>query len=140
LLNIVDDFNNEVLGIEVDFPLPSKRVIRSLDEVISWRKCPRVIRYDNGLEYISTVLQNWANRRSSKLNTSSSAIRSRMDMLSDSTDCALRVAGAIPIDTITEVQNFATWCLWNYDHERPHMALGGFTAKQRLAMAVYFYF
>jgi len=25
--------------------------------------------------------------------------------------------------------------MWSYNHERPNMALGGFTPKQRLAMA-----
>jgi putative transposase len=41
-------------------------------------------------------------------------------------------------DTIDEVQDFATQWLWNYNHERPNMALGGFTPKQRLAMAAWF--
>ena len=31
LLNVLDDFNREGLGIEVDFSLPATRVIRSLD-------------------------------------------------------------------------------------------------------------
>jgi len=30
LLNVIDDFNREALGIEVDFSLPSERVIRVL--------------------------------------------------------------------------------------------------------------
>ncbi len=30
LLNVIDDFNREALGIEVDFSLPSERVIRSI--------------------------------------------------------------------------------------------------------------
>ena len=38
-------------------------------------------------------------------------------------------------DTVGEVQEFATQWLWNDNHERPTMALGGFTPKQRLAMA-----
>jgi len=29
----------------------------------------------------------------------------------------------------------ATCWMWSYNHERPNMALGGFTPKQRLAMA-----
>ena len=37
--------------------------------------------------------------------------------------------------TIEEVQSFATEWLWSYNHERPNMALGGFTPHQRLAMA-----
>ena len=39
------------------------------------------------------------------------------------------------LDTVGEVQGFATQWLWNNNHERPNMALGGFTPKQRLAMA-----
>ena len=38
-------------------------------------------------------------------------------------------------ESITEVQDYATNWLWLYNHERPNMALGGITPKQRLAMA-----
>ncbi|MFN4267189.1 MAG: DDE-type integrase/transposase/recombinase, partial [Aquabacterium sp.] len=48
------------LGIEVDFSLPALRVIRALEQIIQWRGKPQVIRCDNGPEYISAVLQNWA--------------------------------------------------------------------------------
>ena len=41
-------------------------------------------------------------------------------------------------DTVGEVQGFATQWLWNYDHEPQNTALGGFTTKQRLAMAAQF--
>jgi putative transposase len=34
LFNVIDDFNREGLGIEVDFSLPAERVIRSLDRFI----------------------------------------------------------------------------------------------------------
>jgi putative transposase len=34
-----------------------------------------------------------------------------------------------------EVQEFATQWMWRYNHERPNMALGGITPKQRLTMA-----
>ena len=37
LLNVLDDFNREGLGIEVDFSLPAERVIRSLNRIIEWR-------------------------------------------------------------------------------------------------------
>jgi putative transposase len=53
LLNVLDDFNREGLGIEVDFSLPAERVIRSLDRIIEWRGKPGTIRVDNGPEYIS---------------------------------------------------------------------------------------
>lgn len=63
LLNVIDDFNREALGIGVDFSLPSHRVIRTLAKIMAWRGMPRVIRCDNGPEYISATLLNWASAR-----------------------------------------------------------------------------
>ena len=60
LFNVIDDFNREAIGMEVDFSLPSERVIRELKQIISWRGKPQVIRCDNGPEYISAAIQNWA--------------------------------------------------------------------------------
>ena len=34
-----------------------------------------------------------------------------------------------------EVQRHATRWLWTYNNERPNMALGGITPKQKLALA-----
>ncbi len=36
---------------------------------------------------------------------------------------------------IDEVRNFATCWLWSYNHERPHMGLGGITPMQKLALS-----
>jgi len=37
--------------------------------------------------------------------------------------------------SISEVQEYATRWAWTYNNERPNMALGGNTPKQRLALA-----
>lgn len=57
---MIDDFNREALGIEVDFSLPSERVIRSLAQIISSRGKPCVIRADKGPELISDKLMECA--------------------------------------------------------------------------------
>jgi len=49
LLNILDDFNHEGLGIEVSFLLPAEHVIRNLDRIIEWRSKSGSIRVDNVL-------------------------------------------------------------------------------------------
>ena len=36
---------------------------------------------------------------------------------------------------LEEVQAFATQWMWFYNNDRPQMALGGFTPRQKLAMA-----
>jgi len=56
-LNVLDDFNREGLGIEVDFSLPAARVVRTIDKIIEWRGNPMGIRVDNGPENISGKLQ-----------------------------------------------------------------------------------
>ncbi len=56
LLKVLDNFNREGLGIEVDFSLPAERVIRSLDRIIERRSKPDTMRVDNGPKYISGKL------------------------------------------------------------------------------------
>ena len=58
--NVIDDYNREYLGIEVDHSLPAQRVIKSLKQLIEWRGKPKAIRCDNGPEYISHALREWA--------------------------------------------------------------------------------
>ena len=50
----------ECLGIEVDHSLPAQRVIKSLEQLIEWRGKPKAIRCDNGPEYLSHALREWA--------------------------------------------------------------------------------
>lgn len=58
--NVVDDFNREALGIEIDLNLPAARVIRTLDRIAAWRGYPDKMRMDNGPEFIATSLADWA--------------------------------------------------------------------------------
>ena len=66
LFNVIDDFNREALGIEVDFSLPSERVIRALKQIISWRGKPQVIRCDNELNAIGVAQKEQAHPQLSK--------------------------------------------------------------------------
>ncbi len=62
--NIIDDFNREVLAIEVDTSLRAERVIRVLEHLKADRELPHMIRVENGPEFLSQQLQEWgkANR------------------------------------------------------------------------------
>ncbi|ATG37857.1 hypothetical protein PhaeoP23_03781 (plasmid) [Phaeobacter piscinae] len=46
LLNVLDDFNREGLGIEIDLSLPAERVVRALNQIIEWRGAPGRIRVE----------------------------------------------------------------------------------------------
>jgi putative transposase len=136
LLNVIDDFNREGLGIEVDFSLPAERTIRVLSQIIEWRGKPLMIRCDNGPEYISATLCAWAQKHGIKLtyiqpgNPQQNAYIERYNRTVRYDWLAHYL-----FDSIDEVQRFATRWLWSYNHERPNMALGGITPQQKLAMA-----
>ena len=57
--NVIDDYNREVLKIEIDTSLPARRIVRALDELIAIRGKPAAIRVDNGPELVSDELEKW---------------------------------------------------------------------------------
>ena len=59
-LTVVDIFSRECLGIEVDQGIKGEDVVNMLDYIKSLRGVPRVIRCDNGPEFVSKVLDRWA--------------------------------------------------------------------------------
>ena len=59
LLNVIDDYNRQVLHIETDTSLPALRVIRVLSRLKETRGLPIMIRVDNGPEFISQKLDQW---------------------------------------------------------------------------------
>lgn len=61
--NLIDDFNREILAIEIDTSLPAERIIRVLEKTIFWRGKPQRIRTDNGPEFISNALKNWCQEK-----------------------------------------------------------------------------
>ncbi len=46
--NVTNDFNRQVLAVEVDTLMPSSRVIRSMDRLKQVHGLPKRIRVDNG--------------------------------------------------------------------------------------------
>lgn len=65
--NVVDDFNREALSIEIDLNLPALQVVRVLDRIAANRGYPVMLRMDNGPEFISLVLAEWAEIHAVKL-------------------------------------------------------------------------
>ena len=59
-LNIADDFSREAPAIEVDTSLGGVRVTRVLDRLKFERGLPLQIRSDNGPEFISKAVEQWA--------------------------------------------------------------------------------
>jgi len=133
--NVIDDYNREGLGIEIDFSLPAPREIRALDRIIEWRGQPLQIWCDNGPEYISQLLKEWAERRGIGLRF----IQPGKPQQNAYVECYNRTVrydflNQYIFETIDQVQEAATNWLWTYNNERPNMAIGGITLKQKSAM------
>ncbi len=62
-LNRLDGVKREGLGIQAAFSLPAMHVVRSLNQIIKWRRKPKTIRVDNGPEDVSGFLMQWAEKR-----------------------------------------------------------------------------
>jgi len=135
--NVLDDYNREGLGIEVDLALPSARVIRSLERIIEWRGKPQVIRSDNGSEYVSAEFQCWARKNNIQLlfiqpgKPTQNAYVERFNRTVRHEWLDEHI-----FESVAHAQDTATRWLWSYNTERPHMALGGLTPKQMLVQAV----
>lgn len=132
---MLDDFNREGLGIEVDLSLPAPRVIRALDQIIEWRGRPNAIRCDNGPEYISSALQEWATKRSIRIDHIQPG-KPQQNAYVERFNRTVRYdwRSQTMFESIEEVQGAATCWLWTYNNERPNMALGGITPMQKLAL------
>jgi len=135
LFNVIDDFNREGLDITVDYSLPAQRVIRALEQVIEWRGKPRAIRCDNGPEYISAALTQWAEKRRIRLDYIQPG-KPQQNAYIERYNRTVRYdwLAQYRFDSVEEVQDYATRWLWTYNHERPNMGIGGITPKQKLAM------
>lgn len=66
-LNIVDDFTKECLAIEVDTSLPGGRVVSVLERLAESRGLPQSVTVDNGPEFVSKALDEWAYRKQLQL-------------------------------------------------------------------------
>ena len=134
--NVIDDYNRECLGIEVDLSLPALRVIRTLERIIEWRGKPKAIRCDNGPEYISQKIVDWAKTQDIKLqyiqpgNPQQNAYVERFNRT-----VRHEWLNQFLFNSIEHAQETAKRWKWSYNNERPHTAIGGIPPRKKLALA-----
>ena len=57
--NVIDDFNREVVHIEIDTSINGRRLIRVFERLRLARRLPDVLRVDNGPEFLSGEFVAW---------------------------------------------------------------------------------
>ena len=111
-------------------------MIRSLEQIIEGRGQPAVIRCDNGPEYISEALRDWARSHGIRLEHIQLG-KPQQNAYMERYNRTVRYdwLSQTLFESITDVQESATRWLWTYNNERPNMVIGGITPIQRLARA-----
>lgn len=124
LLNIIDDFNREVLMIETDTSLPTIRVIRCLNEIGKRRGLPKMIRVDNGPEFISVKLDMWCKENNIQLIFIQPGEPTQNAFIERLNGTFRRdVLNAYVFKSIQEVKIITNEWMHDYNNNRPHSSL-----------------
>lgn len=125
LLNIIDDYNREILHIESDLSLPTVRLIRVLEYLKEFRGLPQMIRVDNGPEFISHKLDLWCREHKIDL----AFIQPGKPMQNGFVErcngnIRKELLNAYVFTSLTEVREKAEEWRQDYNCSRPHQSLG----------------
>jgi len=135
-LNLMDGYTREALAIEVDTSLPGARVVRVLEQLRERRGLPERIQVDNGPEFVSQVVDQWAYDRGVTLNfirpgkpTDNSHIESFNGKFRD--ECLNQYWF---VNLVEAQERIEAW-RQDYNQERPHSSLGYQTPAEFAAQA-----
>ncbi len=129
--NVLDDYNREVLAIEVDLNLPALRIIRVLDRVALTRGYPSKLRLDNGPELTSVRLAEWAEDHGVELGfiqpgkpTQNSYVERFNRTFRE------EILDMYVFRYLSEVREITENWITEYNEERPHESLGNLTPAE----------
>jgi putative transposase len=131
VLTVIDDCTRECIALVADTSLSGKRVARELSQLILQRGVPKMVVSDNGTEFTSNAILNWANEAKVEWHyiapgkpQQNGFIESfngkfRDEKLNDTLFSSLHQARV----------ELATWKN-DYNHHRPHSGLGWLTPSE----------
>ncbi len=125
LLNIIDEFNRELLDVEIDTSLPTLRVIGALERLIECKGKPNAIRLDNGPEFISTKLELWCKNNKIELifiRPGKPTENARVERFNGS--MRRELLNSHIFTSLKDVREKVYEWMFDYNNHRPHEALG----------------
>nr|WP_299244172.1 IS3 family transposase [uncultured Halomonas sp.] len=132
--NVVDDVNREVLAIEIDLNLPAPRVIRVLERIIAWRGYSARLRMDNGPEFISIALADWAEQHAIALDFIKPGKPTQNSYVERFNRTYWgEILNRYVFRNLTEVRQLTDSWMAEYNDERPHGSLEDLTPCEYLA-------
>lgn len=129
--NVVDDFNREALAIEIDLNLPAERVVRVLDRVASWRGYPLKMRMDNGPEFVSVRLAEWAEEHDVELEFIQPGKPFQNSYIERfNRTYRNEILDFYVFDSLSDVRAKTEAWIDEYNNERPHESLNNLTPTE----------
>lgn len=130
-LTLVDKLSRESLAIKVNYRLRSQSVIDALEDIRIERGLPDIITVDNGAEFTSKILDDWAYRRGVSLHFISPGkpvenghIESFNGRFRDEClNCSI-------FNTLSEAMEVIEKWRIDYNNWRPHSSLGNLTPRE----------
>lgn len=130
-LNVIEDWNREVLGLEVDFSLPAARVVRLLEALAERYGPPQRLRVDNGPEFISQALQDWCRSQGTALHWIQPASPTQNAYVERFNGSFRReLLDGYLFATLQQVREHCRLWQHDYNHLRPHQALNFMTPTE----------
>lgn len=124
-LTVIDEGNREGLEIAIGLSLPSRRVVRVLDDLVTVHGAPSAVRVDNGPEFIAQPFVDWAAEHRIAIHyiqpgkPDQNAYIERFNR-----SYRTEVLNAHLFESTTELQALTDTWLRIYNRERPHDSLG----------------
>lgn len=123
-LNVIDDYSREILGVEVDYSLPARRLLSLLDKLVERYGKPARLRSDNGPEFISRDLQDWCKEHEVILHRIEPGKPTQNAYIERFNGTFRReVLNANTFYNLAQVRQTVDAWLVEYNTERPHQAL-----------------
>ena len=124
LLNVLDDYNRQILAIEADTSLPVPRLLRVLEQLKASRGLPQIIRVDNGPEFISHKLEDWCQENKVSLLFIQPGKPTQNAFIERFNGSFRReLLNAYIFRTLDEVREKTQEYMQDYNENRPHKAL-----------------
>ena len=129
--NVIDDFNRELLHVEIDTSITGKRLIRVFERLRLDRGLPDVLRTDNGPEFLSGEFVAWAESvgmmiqyiQPGEPNQNAYIERFNRTYRNELLDLYM-------FRNLAEVREATYWWMIEYNEQRPHDSLGDLTPAE----------
>jgi putative transposase len=124
-MNIVDDFTRECLALEVGYSFGTADVLRVFEDIAFTRELPATIRFDNGPEFASKALDQWAYWNKVQLDFSRPG-KPTDNAFIESFNGRVRqeLLNASWFESLEKAREMAAAWRAEYNEHRPHRSLG----------------